>query len=361
MKEKKPNRSAYIHIPFCKHKCPYCDFNSFQDCDDLIKEYIESLLIEIKKYSINELYTIYIGGGTPSYIDAKYIKNILEVLPNAEEITLELNPGTINYEKLLSYKNDGINRLSIGLQSANDEILKEIGRIHTVEDFEESYKLARSLGFNNISVDLMFGLPRQNLSIFKESLEYLISLNPEHISTYSLILHNDIFKNLPSEDEERAMYHYLVKRLKEAGYIHYEISNFAKPNCESKHNIIYWRQKEYYGFGAGASSFLNNKRYTNEKNIKKYIKKIKDNVDVKELEESLDKEDIINEYIILGLRLVEGISIKEINNKFNIDFLKKYESSINKLKNLELIDISDNIKLTDKGLDFANIVWEEFV
>ena len=361
IKEKKPNRSAYIHIPFCKHKCLYCDFNSFQDCDDLIKEYIESLLLEIKKYSINELYTIYIGGGTPSYIDAKYIKNILEVLPNAEEITLELNPGTINYEKLLNYKNAGINRLSIGLQSANNEILKEIGRIHTVEDFEESYKLARSLGFNNISVDLMFGLPRQNLSIFKESLQCLISLNPEHISAYSLILHNDIFKNLPPEEEERAMYHYLVKRLKEAGYVHYEISNFAKPSCESKHNIIYWRQKEYYGFGAGASSFLNNKRYKNEKNIKKYIKKIKDNVDVKELEESLDKEEIINEYIILGLRLVEGISIKEINNKFNIDFLKKYESSINKLKNLELIDISDNIKLTDKGLDFANIVWEEFV
>ncbi len=221
-------KSAYIHIPFCKKKCLYCDFNSFDNKEKMVDKYINALLKEINTYDIDELYTIYIGGGTPSYIDEKYIASILNVLPNATEVTIEINPGTINYEKLLEYKKAGVNRISIGLQVADDNILKKIGRIHTLKDFEDAYNLVRKVGFKNVNVDLMFGLPTQTLDNFKNSIEYLINLQPEHISSYSLILHNDIFTDLPSDEEEREMYHYLIKRLKEAGYIHYEISNFAK-------------------------------------------------------------------------------------------------------------------------------------
>ena len=218
----------YIHIPFCKKKCLYCDFNSFDNQNGLIDNYIDALIKEIESYKVKDLYTIYIGGGTPSYIDEKYIVKILNLLPSAQEITIEINPGTITYEKLLEYKKAGINRISIGLQVADDNILKIIGRIHTLKEFEEAYNLVRKVGFTNVNVDLMFGLPTQTLENFKQSIEYLIDLNPEHISAYSLILHNDIFKDLPSDEEEREMYHYLVKRLKEVGYKHYEISNFSK-------------------------------------------------------------------------------------------------------------------------------------
>lgn len=356
-------KSAYIHIPFCKQKCLYCDFNSFAGKESLIEEYINALKKEIINSKINseKLYTIYIGGGTPSFIDEKYIEEVLNLLPEAMEVTIEINPGTITNEKLLKYKELGINRISIGLQTTDEKILKAIGRIHSLSEFEEAYKMVREAGFENVNVDLMFGLPNQTLEIFKSSIEYLIDLKPEHISSYSLILHNDIFKNLPTDEEEREMYHYLVERLKNAGYVHYEISNFALKSFESKHNLAYWEQKEYYGFGAGASSYLNGKRYTNVANIQKYIKNISEDKDVKILEEVETLESKIREYIILGLRKVDGINILETNEKFDIDVLKIFSKELKKLQDLELLEVGDNIKLTKKGLDLANIVWEEFV
>lgn len=355
-------KSVYIHIPFCKQKCLYCDFNSFQNKEDLIEEYFDALIKEIKLYKINnELETIYIGGGTPSYPDEKYIEKVLKELPNAKEITLELNPGTIIENKLLKYKEIGINRLSIGLQAIQNSILKEIGRIHTLKEFEEAYNLARNVGFNNINVDLMHGLPNQSLEDFKESVDYLIKLNPEHISCYSLILHNDIFKNLPSDEIEREMYYYAKNELKKKGYEHYEISNFAKVGKKSKHNLVYWNQEEYVGVGAGASSYVNDKRYTNISALEEYIKRINNNESVNIIEEVQTKEDKLREYIILQLRLIEGLNIKKANQKFNIDILKKFGKEIEKLKKLELIDIGKNICLTEKGLDLANLVWEEFV
>ena len=269
-------KSAYIHIPFCKQKCLYCDFNSYANYEKWIPSYIDALKKEIQRESIDELYTTYIGGGTPSFIDEKYMKEVLSLLPPSLETTIEMNPGTVTKKKLLAYQHAGVNRISMGLQVADDKILKIIGRIHTVEDFEEAYRIVREVGFQNVNVDLMFGLPLQTLDNFKQSVEYVIGLKPEHISSYSLILHHDIFQNLPSEEEERAMYHYLVKRLKQAGYQHYEISNFALPGYESKHNLAYWEQKEYYGFGAGASSFLEDKRYTNIRilyNIQRQLRK----------------------------------------------------------------------------------------
>lgn len=351
-------KSIYIHIPFCKRKCWYCDFNSFCGMDNLICDYMLALKREVQSYSFDELKTIYFGGGTPSYISANYIKEILDILnyKNAE-ITLEVNPGTVSKEKLQMYLEAGINRLSIGLQATQNEILKEIGRIHTIEEFDSVYYLARKVGFKNISVDLMFGLPHQTLENVKESVEYLLKISPEHISCYSLILHNDTDKKLPTEDEEREMYHYIVKMLKEAGYIHYEISNFAKPNYESKHNLVYWNQEEYVGVGAGASSYLNDVRYTNEPDIKKYISQNK-----RIIEEEQNLEGKLREYIILKLRLIEGVNIEVADQKFGVNILEKFKKEILKMKNYKLLEtVNNNMRLTQKGLDLANVVWEEFI
>lgn len=207
----------------------------------------------------------------------------------------------------------------------------------------------------------MHGLPSQSLQDFKDSVDYLIKLSPEHISCYSLILHNDIFKNLPPEEEEREMYYYARRKLKENNYEHYEISNFAKDGKNSKHNLVYWNQDEYIGFGAGASSYLEKTRYTNIGNIEEYIKKINNNESVNIIEEIQNFEDIVNEYMILKLRLIKGLNIEETNKKFKIDILKKYKEKLEKLERLKLINIDENIYLTNKGMDLANIVWEEFV
>lgn len=353
-------KSLYIHIPFCKQKCLYCDFNSYSNADKLINDYIIALKDEIQSYSFNEYKTIYFGGGTPSYIDEKNIIEVLKCIDyqKAKEITIEVNPGTVTKEKLKYYIENGINRLSIGLQATQDNILKEIGRIHTLKDFEKTYNWARDVGFKNISVDLMFGLPKQTLKNVEESLEFIIKINPEHVSCYSLILHENIFSNLPEDEEEREMYYLIINKLREAGYNHYEISNFAKPGYESKHNLVYWNQGEYVGVGAGASSYIDKKRYTNVTNISKYIENYEDRI----IEEVQDKEGQEREYIILKLRLTNGIDISEINEKFNINVCEKYKKQIEKMEKLELIECTkEYIRLTKKGLDLANIVWEEFL
>lgn len=353
-------KSLYIHIPFCKQKCLYCDFNSYSNADKLINDYVIALKKEIQSYSFNAYKTIYFGGGTPSYIDEKSIIEILNCVDykKAEEITIEVNPGTVTKEKLRTYIENGINRLSIGLQATQDSILKEIGRIHTLEDFEKTYNMAREIGFKNISIDLMFGLPNQTLKDVEESLDFIIKINPEHVSCYSLILHENIFNNLPEDEEEREMYYLIINKLKEAGYEHYEISNFAKPGYESKHNLVYWNQGEYVGAGAGASSYIDKTRYTNVANINKYIENYEDRT-IEEVQNNDDKE---REYIILKLRLINGINIEEMNEKFNINVCEKYKEQIEKMEKLELLEITNGkIRLTSKGLDLANIVWGEFL
>jgi oxygen-independent coproporphyrinogen-3 oxidase len=250
----------YIHIPFCKKKCDYCDFISYCNKEDLIEEYIEKLKEEIESELNNKEYnitTIYIGGGTPSFIDSKYIADILNILKEKydlenTEITIEVNPGTVIEQKLLDYKKTGINRLSIGLQETSNELLKQIGRIHTYEEFLETYNLARNVGFKNINVDLMIGLPNQSIQNIKESLNKVITLNPEHISVYSLILEEGTklyqkYENkeikLPDDELERNMYWYVKNILENNGYKHYEISNFSKKGYNSKHNMNCWEQK----------------------------------------------------------------------------------------------------------------------
>ncbi len=352
--------SVYVHIPFCKQKCLYCDFNSFKGKENLIDSYMEALYKECARFSFNDLKTIYIGGGTPSFIDSKCIVKLLTILPKAEEVTIEMNPCTVTKGKLEDYKAAGVNRISMGLQTTNDAILKEIGRAHTLEDFEKAYSLIKKVGFENVNADVMFGLPSQTLDDVKNSLDYLIEKNPTHISCYSLILHNDIFKNLPSDETERKMYYLTKARLKEAGYEQYEISNFSKVGYESKHNMACWNQGEYIGLGAGASSYVDNMRYTNERSVEKYIEKINTEEEIRDIEEVQDEDAKVREYMILKLRTLQGIDVEYANEKFDME--NKFASEIEKLIKQDLIEIKDGfLKLTEKGLDFANVVWEEFI
>ena len=373
----------YIHIPFCKSKCNYCDFNSFAKKDDCIDNYINAVKQEIEEYAKNNkdilVKTIYIGGGTPSYIKEKYmeelietIKQNLEIVSNAE-ITIEANPGTVNKRKLECYYKIGINRLSIGLQSVNDKLLKLLGRIHDFEDFLETVRLANSVGFSNINADCMIGLPNQNIYDVEETLNVLIDLKLTHISVYSLIVEpNTTLENkinsgelkLPDEEIERYMYWFAKRKLEENGYLHYEISNFARPLYRSKHNLDCWNQKEYKGFGVSASSYENGVRYTNIADINKYIKNIEEKK-LKEnyiIEEKQDREAMMKEYMLLGLRKITGVNITEFRRKFGTTPLYKYNKELTKLVREGLIEANEySIRVSKKGLDLANLVWEEFV
>ena len=371
----------YIHIPFCKRKCHYCDFVSFSGKQELIEQYINSLKKEIINYKINKedylINTIYFGGGTPSYIESKYIIDILQELKlkfnisKDVEITIEVNPGIVDEQKLNDYYNSGINRISFGLQSTKSELLKLVGRIHSYSSFLESYNLARKIGFKNINVDLMIGLPVQTLEDVGKDLERITELKPEHISVYSLIVEEGTIIEerisnkelyIPSEELERKMYWEVKKELEKQGYVHYEISNFAKPEYESKHNLSCWNQEEYIGFGLAAHSYIDNKRYSNTENIEKYIVGVDDPVRLQTIHETQSQEDKMKEYMLLGLRKIDGVKISDFKNKFVDNPIYLYRESLNKLVTQELIEIDiDSIKLTNKGIDLANIVWEEFV
>jgi len=368
------NLSIYIHIPFCKQKCRYCDFISF-NCGELIQEkYIQTLLDEIeskdlKGYTVD---TIYIGGGTPSFIMPKYIVKILEkiktnfIIEENAEITIEINPGTVNEKKLRDYKNAGINRLSIGLQSTNNRLLKLIGRIHTYEEFLDTYKLAKHIGFENINVDLILGLPTQTENELIESVEKVIELKSNHISIYSLILEegtklqkmiDEKELELIDEDMERKMYWSAKKILERSKYIHYEISNFSKKGFESKHNMNCWNQEEYIGFGASAHSYINNRRFSNTSNLEKYIESNENNV-----HENQTTEGKMKEYMMLGLRKIKGVCISSFEEKFRIHPLFYFRVELDELVNEGLLEVDlDYIRLTKKGLDFANRVFERFV
>lgn len=375
----KKDVGLYIHIPFCKAKCYYCDFISFANKEDLKKEYVEAVIKEIKYKKIDKynIKTMYIGGGTPSTLEAQDISRIVsEVkkgLDKNSEITIEVNPGTVDKEKLKNYKDIGINRLSIGLQSTEDKLLKEMGRIHTYKEFLETCKSAKEVGFDNINVDLMLGLPSQKLSMLKKSLKEVIKLNPEHISVYLLILEENtkLYDKvdvgelvLPDEDLERKMYWKVKNILESKGYIHYEISNFAKEGYESRHNSDCWKQKEYIGIGIAAHSYMDSKRFSNIANIEKYINNIKNNEYEKNItiQEEQTKEDKKKEYMLLGLRTIAGVNIGEYKNKFGENPIFKFHKELDKLVGEKLLEVDgEYIKLTDKGLDLANLVWEEFV
>ena len=379
------NFGIYIHIPFCKKKCSYCDFISFCNKDNLIESYINALKKEIEEFDFTKdiVTTIYIGGGTPSYIKENYIEEILDLLKEKLinnkvswqelEITIEVNPGTVNKEKLEAYKKAGVNRLSIGLQSTSNRLLKQIGRIHTFEEFLDTYNLAKEVGFDNINVDLMIALPNQTINDIKESLEKIVDLSPNHISVYSLIVEEGTLISkwldeekieLPSDEEERRMYWYVKNFLEVHGYNHYEISNFSKKKKESKHNLNCWNQEEYIGFGLASHSYINGIRFCNTENLEEYIKNIENNnLDKnRETEEEQAKEDMEKEFMMLGFRKIEGVDISKFKEKYQENPLYLFRKELNKLVSEGLIEVDlNNIRLTNKGLDLANLVFEEFI
>lgn len=322
----------YIHIPFCKQKCKYCDFVSFSNMENKVSKYIECVLKEIEEKSnsnklnfenniedLIQINTIYIGGGTPSIISEEYIEKIINKirecfkLVDNPEITIEVNPGTVNRKKLEKYFKLGINRTSIGLQSTNDELLKLLGRVHSYSDFEEVYEMARNVGFKNINVDLMIGLPTQTIEDVQKSVYNIISKHPEHVSVYSLIVEentkmfNLIEKGelkLPDEVLERQMYWSVKSILEENGYKHYEISNFSKPTYESKHNMNCWRQRPYIGFGVAAHSYFNNMRYSNIDSIKQYIENIENGESIYNIifHENQGNNEMMKEFMLLRIK-----------------------------------------------------------
>ena len=371
----------YIHIPFCVRKCLYCDFLSFACDKDARERYMEALYKEIKAFSRHlgeiEVSTVFIGGGTPSVVDTALLERVIEALKENysvkadAEITMELNPGTVTADSLKNYKAMGINRLSMGLQAWQDRLLKTLGRIHTAEKFKESFLLAREEGFDNINVDIMLSLPGQTMEDVKETFENVISLSPEHISAYSLIVEDgtpfkDMFESGKfeeiDEDFDRNIYRFSCEMLEKNGYKRYEISNFAKKGFESRHNSLYWRTDEYIGFGLGAHSYFNGERYHNTADMERYIALSEDHESIKEDVEKLTKEDKISEFMFMGLRMDEGVKKSVFKERFDVDMNDIYSEIIIKYKDMGMIeDVDDCIHLTDKGIDVSNVIFSEFL
>lgn len=397
----------YIHIPFCVKKCDYCDFLSALADLETKEKYVEALINEIKlnknKMSEYVVDTVFIGGGTPSLLEENQISKIMSVLRDNcnmsenPEITIECNPGTITESKLLEYKKSGINRISFGLQSANDEELKSIGRIHNYAGFLESYNLARKCGFDNINVDLMSALPGQTLKSYEETLNKVVRLEPEHISAYSLIVEENTLMYdrvkkaqikginiLPDEESERKMYYLTNNILRSNGYRKYEISNYSKPGKECKHNIGYWQRKEYLGFGIGAASLYKENRYNNISDINKYIEVLTNNIKensinnvgnssevenqvnilnsiVKNLQQ-LTERDRMEEFMFLGLRMMEGVSMEKFEQYFGKTYMEVYGKVQKRMEDKRFL-INDNgyVKLTEFGIDLSNYVMSEFL
>ena len=360
---------VYIHVPFCKRKCLYCDFASFT-CNHHDK-YFKALLKEADMYddilSVDKIDSIFFGGGTPSLVHEKYICEVIERLKPEKnaEITVEANPGTLNPEKLKAYIKNGVNRLSIGLQSANDNELEALGRIHNFNEFLKSYESAVNAGFSNINVDIMFGIPKQTVKSFSHTLEEVFKLNPTHISCYSLIIEEgtpfyDMKLELPSEESEREMYNMMVNNDK--GYERYEISNFARKGFECKHNLKYWRFGNFLGLGLNAYSFSDNKRYSNFADFDSYFNAINAGKKPVSEVENESKEELIKDYVITAFRLTEGVIFSDFNGKFGENFEEKYKKQLEKFEGTNHIKRTPlGVSFTDKGFEVSNYILSEFI
>ena len=372
----------YFHIPFCVRKCLYCDFLSGAYDKVMQEAYMKALLDEVRgragDYSAYEVQTLFIGGGTPSVVDASWINKLLETVKEHfsmaadAEISMEVNPGTVDYEKLLCYRQAGINRLSIGLQSANEEELKTLGRIHSFEQFQDTYRWALQAGFANCNVDVMGALPGQSMETYKKTLEAVLSLipPPKHISAYSLIVEEGTpfaelaeqnKLKLPEEEAEREMYWETHRILERAGYEHYEISNYALPEFACRHNIGYWERIDYLGFGIGAASLVNNQRFSNESDIEKYLSFP---MDCRREPVSLTAEEQMEEFMFLGLRLLKGICIKTFEENFGVSLQEIYGNVIEKNVRdglLRFCEDGEYLALTERGIDISNYVLAQFL
>lgn len=384
MEEKK--LELYLHIPFCQQKCRYCDFLSAPANPDVHKRYVEALIKEIKsksqEYKHYSVPSLFIGGGTPSVLVGNFIFQIMEAVyehfhvEKTAEITIECNPGTLNKEKVANYKNAGINRISLGLQSANNRELQLLGRIHTYEDFLKSYDLLRKTGFDNINVDLMSGLPMQKLTDWQNSLKRVVALRPEHISPYSLIIEEGtpFYEEfsldeqrrqngeepclLPGEELEREMYGWTEEYLEQHGYFHYEISNYAKMGKECGHNIGYWKRENYLGLGLGSASLVENQRFSNTSDLEGYL--------MENYEEEdrilLSRKEQMEEFMFLGLRMLQGVSREEFRRYFGVELEAVYGDVIaGFIEDGLLKQQSGYVFLTKEGISVSNYVMSEFL
>lgn len=358
-------KNVYIHIPFCKGgKCNYCSFVSYGNIE-LKDNYLKALKRQIKaEYKGEVLNTLYIGGGTPSLLSVNDIDGLLELfnISDDAEITLEANPDSTKEDYFKSLNNTAINRLSVGAQTFDDKILKLIGRKHNSVQTIEAIKSAKAAGFDNISIDLIYGLPEQDLNAFKKDLDIAVSLGIQHISLYGLKIDEGCYfyetqpPNLPNSDMQADLYLLAVETLKNAGFEHYEISNFAKKGYESKHNLNYWDNNTYYGFGAAASGYLNCIRYTNQRDLKLYIRDPFFRIS----ETKLSKQEIMEESIFLGFRKITGIDVEKINTQFGINFDEKYAKILDKYSEYFIIT-QKGYALTLEGIMISNEILSEFI
>lgn len=350
-------KHLYIHVPFCNSICYYCDFCHVVYKDDLVDKWLNRLAKEIKDNCFDQYETIYIGGGTPSCLHIKKLRQLLELIKpytnNVLEYTIEVNPESIDIDKIKLFNEYGINRVSIGIQSSNDEILKSLNRKHTYLDAINCINLLKENGIDNISVDLMYSLPNQDMNILNDTLKDVLGLNVKHISIYSLTIEeNSVFgkKNIKSLDEdiEADMYELIESTLTQNGYIHYEVSNYCIEGYQSKHNLGYWLYDDFIGLSLGASSKINNNRYTNTRSFDKYF----NDTDIKEENLILSKEDLTFENIMMSLRTIYGLNIKHFNEKYDVDFMERYKDVLNN-KYLKIVDgnlICNNLELLNSIL-----------
>ena len=373
----------YVHIPFCVKKCAYCDFLSFPQGEEIQRRYVEKLMEEIRTVSAGfhdtPVSSVFVGGGTPSVLKARWMKELFDCLrasfhiEETAEISMEANPGTVDREKLRIYREAGINRLSFGLQSADNRELKALGRIHTWEEFLESFRLAREAGFSNLNVDLMSALPGQTVESWMDTLKKTADLDPEHISAYSLIIEEgtpffEAYGNgrgdgiLPDEDAEREMYHRTREFLKDRGYERYEISNYAKGGRECRHNKGYWQRIDYLGLGLGASSLLDHMRFSNTADMKEYIGNSAFPDKIRQNMESLTEADEMAEFMFLGLRMTEGVSMEAFAEYFGKNMENVYGEVLKKHLEIGMLEQKgDRIYLSRKGIHVSNGVMADFL
>lgn len=366
----------YVHIPFCVRKCQYCDFLSGPSDEETKDRYIEALLKEIRAAEHTEDYeivSVFIGGGTPSALKAEAIASIMRTLQEQfffcedAEVTIEANPGTVDLEKLTIYRNVGINRLSLGLQSTDAEELKLLGRIHSYEEFLKSYEWAREAGFSNINIDLMFAIPGQTGEAWRQHLNQVAELNPEHISAYSLIIEEgtpfaEQNLDLPDEDTEYQMYEDTAEILERYGYRQYEISNYAKQGYMCRHNAGYWQRREYLGFGLGASSLYRGMRFSNTRRMQEYLKESRNPDQIRKDVTVLSRNERIEEFMFLGLRMTEGISEKKFEENFDVRLMDVYGDILQKYEETGFMEhIETKWRLTRKGIHVSNHILADFL
>jgi oxygen-independent coproporphyrinogen-3 oxidase len=371
--------SIYVHIPFCARRCGYCDFNTYAWRGSIVRETLEAICCHIESLDSEEFVvpTIFFGGGTPSFPDPELVIRILNtirsrfrVLPDAE-VSIEANPGTGDRSRFTALRQAGFNRLSMGVQAFDDHLLKVLGRTHSASEAIRSYEAARAAGFENINLDLMFALPDQTVRQWQYTLRTAVSLQPEHLSCYALTIepHTPFYTmylrgqlSLPDEETDLRMYQYTIRALIRAGYEHYEISNFARPGYRCRHNMVYWRNEEYLGFGPGAVSYRNGVRWKCLSNPHRYVQAVRGGLSLVEEEERLEAGASLGETIMLMLRLRDGVDVKAVEDRYGVNLEQRYARQLHRLQQQRLLEVTpDRWRITPKGLPIANTICAEFL